>query len=196
MIVNVTPKMKSNTTPYPYLCKASSAWPGYDAYRAFNGNDTSDDYWHVNNGRTGWLIFDFKSRTYIDCIKITNTYHTSYMPYQCIVSGSNDGINFEIIETIKSSFGNQYVFLKKKQFYRAYKFDMATTGTYLSVQELTMFEDTSKPRPASNRIKQKAQDVFNTNKLFQTCIFAEISTNISPSMAIYDKTKRLLESEE
>ena len=172
-LVNITPIMTSDNTPAPYSCYASSIWDGFPAYRAFDRDNTGyDSYWHVYDGNSGYLVFDFGSPTNVAAFNLYNVYHpSSYDPYSIKVYGSHDGKTFKLIKEFinnNSTLTKDDIFYFDKQVtYKAYKFDMISNGQYLAIQELQMFEDTDQTIKISNTIKDKVLKTILNNSLFQ-----------------------------
>ena len=171
-LVNITPIMTSDNTPAPYSCYASSVWDGYPAYKAFDGNDTGYNYWHVASGNSGYLVFDFGSPTNVAAFNLYNVYCSSnYNPYSIKVYGSHDGKTFELIKEFINNNTNltkdDIFYFDKQVTYRAYKFDMISNYVFLAIQELRMFEDTDQTIKISNTIKDKVLKTILNNSLIQ-----------------------------
>jgi hypothetical protein len=73
--VPLVPIMTSNTTPSG-VCSASSTYTGYDAYKAFDGDNTS--VWSVASGETsGWLEYKFPTAQKVNKVEITPHFNSS-----------------------------------------------------------------------------------------------------------------------
>lgn len=171
-LVNITPKMTSDNTPAPYSCYASSVWSGYPAWKAFDGDDTGLSYWHAAQaaGRTGYLVFDFGNKTKVAAFTLYNVSHgNTYNPTVIHVYGSDDGTTFTLIKsfTVKVALNKNVVFYFDEQVnYRAYKFNMTSGGSYISIQELIMYEDKDQVS-YSIPIRDKTIETIKNNELFQ-----------------------------
>lgn len=102
---DVTPVMKSNTAPSPYVVTASSSYNNsYLPWKAFNGTNTNSiDSWMTANGTiTGWLMIDLAIATDVNCFKITSRNYfdsNKTSPKNFTLEGSHDGTSFETIKT-------------------------------------------------------------------------------------------------
>ena len=101
-LIDITPKMTSNTTPEPYVVSASSMWNAtFEAWKAFNGTvvDIYDGWSSARNIITGWLKIDFGSAKRIDAFSVTsrNIDDMTITPKNFILYGSNDDISYEKI---------------------------------------------------------------------------------------------------
>lgn len=155
---DITPKMTSNTTPAPYVVSASSIYNlSWSAWKAFNKSnvDTYDRWASANNGLPAWLKLDFGEGNEKIIVKYAITTilssDTSQSPKSFTFEGSNDDINWTILDTrtneINWSSGEkrEYSFENNTpyRYYRVYI--TATNGANLTtIAELEMMEKTSR----------------------------------------------------
>ncbi|PIH59771.1 discoidin domain-containing protein [Paenibacillus sp. LK1] len=107
-IISKTPKMTSDTTPAPYIAKASSVGHiAYSAYKAFTSNYGSAaneaDSW-LSGGKIGWISIDLVTPQYVTdyALHVRNQMGTSIpsqMAKNWTFEGSNDGTNWTVLDT-------------------------------------------------------------------------------------------------
>lgn len=98
-LIDVTPKMISNTSPYPYVITASvnTTHLYYSAWNAFN-KTLSNIYDAWLSGRGSWLQIDFNLQTRISAVRLSNRYGTITSALRSFyVQGSNNGTTFVTI---------------------------------------------------------------------------------------------------
>jgi hypothetical protein len=101
-LINITPKMTSNTSPAPYVASASSEYGiGNSAWVAFDGAMTSGNCWATQpNAIAGWVQIDFSIKTRINAFSIVSRgIDLNQHPKDFSLMGSNDGVNFQTIFT-------------------------------------------------------------------------------------------------
>lgn len=173
-LINITPKMTSDTTPAPYRCWASSVWSdAYPAYKAFDGDTTGLSYWH--NGGTeskeGTLYFDFGKPVTITDFEIYPGNNGSYKPGIITIYGSiGDGSTTEEFEQIQSYSVSDSAYNPTKIFtitnlkaYRTYKIYVFRNDYNMSVQEIVFYQDEER---VFKTLTQKIKEVILNNKYF------------------------------
>ena len=138
-VLNIkNPIMTSDTTPSG-VCSASTIWSGYDAYKAFDGNDST--CWHTAASTTsGWLQYKFTSAVKILMAKgyDDQSRFTSYK-----FEGSVDGSTwFDLTETFTTPIGSgekKFRFTKNVDNYLYYRLTVNTATTQPSICELKFY---------------------------------------------------------
>lgn len=98
------PKMTSNTAPFGEASASSVLETQYLPWRAFDGDESGSSLWVSNNTvapnvqQNAWLQYKFVNPICVKKIRyvVSSTIHTDSMT----ILGSNDGINFETIDTL------------------------------------------------------------------------------------------------
>lgn len=124
-LIDVTPVMTSNTTPSPYVVKASSIYDSrYDAWQAFNGtNSSATDCWHSSSEINPYIQIDFGKETYVSCIHIMTRNGTCIQVKTEVLGSMDDKIYEKIGEITLPNTANTKVELDfgKMTRYRYYK---------------------------------------------------------------------------
>ena len=91
------PTMTSNTAPSG-VCSASAAVAGYEAYKAFDNNNST--FWHVNTTTfTGnWIQYQFATACKLHLVDISITAIQDGQTWK--LQGSNDGVTFTDIKEV------------------------------------------------------------------------------------------------
>jgi hypothetical protein len=103
-LVGQVPRMSSNTAPYG-VASASDTLSGYDAYKAFDGDDST--YWHSNNSVDAHVL----QYTFVEPVKVSQFGFKSRnllgrVPTSIELQGSNtpnNGASFVSIKTVVPS---------------------------------------------------------------------------------------------
>jgi hypothetical protein len=185
-LIDITPKMTSNTTPSPYVISASSIYSTtFEAWRAFNGTltDANDSWVTILNSIAGWIMIDLSVITKIDAISIHARNEAASLtasPKDLVIYGSNDGITFtEIRQALNqvvwsAAEGRLFKFAGSVSF-RYYKISIASNngGTYSQIGDIKLWQDNGVttqvtnieasmdiclPRNTTLAIKQKQND--------------------------------------
>lgn len=92
---SLVPAMTGNTAPAGYVASASSEYPSYPAYMAFDGiksQASSTNAWIAAAGvYTGWLRIDLPAVKGVTSYSITGRGSTGSEPSDFTLEGSNDG---------------------------------------------------------------------------------------------------------
>lgn len=143
--VNAVPTMTSNTLPSG-LVTYSSQQGTNNAWKAFDRNTSS--FWETSQQQTCWIAYEFTVQKIIYTYTITS-FSSAYNPRSFTFEGSNDGINWTILDT---RINQSWVENSKKTFtiqntnpYKSYKINVSQTGnsgaTYAcQITEIEMFE--------------------------------------------------------
>lgn len=91
-------KMTSNTAPAPFVASASSEYSStYSAWKAFNGDFTTDNYWCTTTAKNNsWLMIKLDKETQFNKVVLKSMIErkVGYNPKEFKIQASNDGINF------------------------------------------------------------------------------------------------------
>lgn len=150
---NIIPTMTSNTSPSGVASASSEHSSTLSAWYAFNKN--TSDRWKTPEGVTsGWLQYGFNEAKSISAYAVTspnlnNQYTPMYSPQDWTFEGSNDGANWNVLDTRKET-GWTYnqkrmFFLSKPSQYKFYRINITSVnsgGTTLHIGELEMYETT------------------------------------------------------
>ena len=111
------PKMTSDTAPWGEV-KASSVYPGRQAYYAFNGSEpnygTATTFWYTENAGEQWIQYDFERLVRIKKYKFNTNTGGENQTVQLV--GSKDGVAWFDLENEKhtvnenSTSGRNYSF--------------------------------------------------------------------------------------
>ena len=100
--VALVPAMTSDTTPSG-VCSASSVYQTFSAYKAFDGNTESSNYWSANTGVNSWLQYRFVSAIMPYLVKVRGVYADGHLRIKNFtVQGSNDGVTFTDIKSFQT----------------------------------------------------------------------------------------------
>jgi hypothetical protein len=149
---DVTANMTSNVLPSPLSASASSQYnTTYYAWKAFDGN-TSSEYWRTSttNG-TGWLKINLGSgiTKKITKVSVTAGATTGEAPKNFTLQASNDDSTYTTLlqrtNITWTAYQTQSFTFDNNTNYRYYKLDVTSTGsgTYVQVGELQLFETAS-----------------------------------------------------
>lgn len=196
---NVTPKMKSNTSPSPYVVTASGVYnTTYDAFKAFDGIDST--LWETPNGVIqGWIQLDFNKQICVNRLSILGSTTDGNLKY-CLKSfelfGSNDEVEYtKIFEIDKEPawFVNEtraYEFVNGKEF-RYYKLNIldnqgGTIGTIL--HELNFYKTKKfsciKYEPTYYAVNQYGG--FESNILWEGSTISDTANTLTNNILDYD----------
>ena len=94
--------MISDSSPSPYVASASTEYPGFGAYRAFDGGAGENQYW-VATTNTGWLELDLgatSSQTLVSYgIQVDSIPEPNRAPMSWSMQGSNDNSTWVTLDT-------------------------------------------------------------------------------------------------
>lgn len=150
------PKMTSNTTPSGRVF-ASSVYntTSYDAWKAFNRFDENEGFVSANgSGGIGHLGYEFEKPILIFKYVVRSGAHTTYLhelPKDWTFEGSNDGINWTVLDTQVSQIWTTvntdkeyFIDISKIDSYKIYRLNWTANNraNYTAVNELKMFEYT------------------------------------------------------
>jgi len=93
--------MTSNTTPAPYVATASTVWYTHEPWRAFSGV-TNQIAWSSNTDISPqWLCIDLGSPVLLSKYSVVTRFDMAGQdPYDFTFEGSNDDINWVILDTV------------------------------------------------------------------------------------------------
>ncbi|SEL81276.1 F5/8 type C domain-containing protein [Paenibacillus sp. cl141a] len=146
--VNAIPTMTSNTAPSGEA-SASSSNSSNPAYMAFDKNGSSGAWVSAAGGTTGWIQYKFPYKMIIakyDIYPQTNLINRA--PKSWTFEGSDDGTRWEVLDTQTNIAGwttnvaKEFTIRnpKEKQYYRLNISANSGDATYLSLNELGMYE--------------------------------------------------------
>lgn len=147
--INYETKMTSNTSPSPFVASSSSIYSTtYDAWKAFDGKNTSSDCWiTLTNTTTGWIQLDFGTPKRLNTLTLTSRYESSaptVSPKDFNILGSVDGSRFDKIKEIRNQTGwgvgeqREFAFENAKD-YRYYRLEILANGgssSYTAIGEI------------------------------------------------------------
>ena len=97
------PTMTSNTAPSGVITVSSVYTATYDGWKAFDDNTASSTAWLSANGATtGWIKYEFASQKDVVKYSIQGTNVPGRSPSSWTLQGSNDGVNWTILDTQSS----------------------------------------------------------------------------------------------
>lgn len=167
------PQMTSNTTPSGRVF-ASSVYntTSYDAWKAFNRFDENEGFVSANgSGGIGHLGYEFEKPILIFKYVVRSGAHTTYLhelPKDWTFEGSNDGINWTVLDTQVSQIWTTvntdkeyFIDISKIDSYKIYRLNWTANNraNYTAVNELKMFEYT--PPKLSTLPNQSEQTFIN-----------------------------------
>jgi hypothetical protein len=144
---DVTPTMTGNNSPAPYAVAASSFFGTNNApWKAFDKNAST--MWQANVSPTGWISLDFGPGNTKKIIQYTITAPTTQAPKNWTFEGSNDNINWTVLDARSNQTGwgsnekrvfNSFI---NNNSFRYYRLNVTANNgaTTLSVYELEMME--------------------------------------------------------
>lgn len=128
------PTMINNTTPSG-VASASSEVSGYQAYKAFDNNDST--WWNANGGAGQWLQYKFTKKVCVKKLSATNKNSTAKMGVFKL-QGSNDGNSYTDIATIDAkasgSVTKNIVNTNYYQYYRVVNVSDTSDFSFTSLQ--------------------------------------------------------------
>jgi len=146
----LVPILTSNTTPAPFVASASSQYPSYAPWRAFDGTVDSD----INRWISGidlplpqWLKIDLGQQKKLYSYALTMVAGGDQSPQSWVLEGSNDNINWSIVHNItndppwNSKERREYI-VNSSQYYRYYRIMVTQKygGRATTIGELELFE--------------------------------------------------------
>jgi hypothetical protein len=147
---NLIPIMTNNTSPSGVASASSINSGGNDAWYAFNKITSSNDGWLTGSSTTGWLQYKFPTPKTVRMYIVYGAYTTSYSMKNWTFEGSNDGINYDILDT---QVNNTFAQSEKKVFvinnykpYLYYRLNITANngGVIVGLTELEMYDTSSK----------------------------------------------------
>jgi len=141
---NVIPIMTSSTSPTGRVSASSNDGANFEEFRAFNGlkGINVGDYWRTPN-ISGWIMYEFTVPKCIYKYSITPYSTTSTMnPRDWTFEGSNDGINWSILDERSSMTDGGEFLCPNRQAFNMYKLNVASNNgaSALAIVELELFE--------------------------------------------------------
>mgnify|MGYP002347533338 CR=1 FL=1 len=149
---NLIPIMTSNTTPSGIASASGYYDLAYNAFKAFDHINSSIYCWYTNNIPTGWLQYKFTNSQRVVKYLVTsrnissNTDLPMGAPKSWTFEGSNDGTNFNILDTQQNI--TDWISDETKEFtfnnintYLYYKINISASNSTaaLGIGELQMF---------------------------------------------------------
>lgn len=136
--VNAIPKMTSNTTPSG-IAKASVIYSSSnDAWKAFDGSTSG--YWGTTrvDSNPAWISYTFAAPIIISAYKITPQSNPRGWRFE----GSNNEIDWDVLDTQDSWSGVQYYQFNNLKAYKTYRLYVtkSATNAYVEIKELEMYE--------------------------------------------------------
>lgn len=146
---SLIPTMTSNTAPSGVASASSEYGTGYEAYRAFNGQDSSaSNYWTTSAGNTtGWLKYQFPVAKIVRGYGIVPyNVDVSYSPGTWTFEGSNNNTDWTVLDTRTNVGGwfastQQYFSISNTAAYTYYRINVTANkgATLLVIGELRLF---------------------------------------------------------
>lgn len=144
---NLIPIMTSNTAPSGVASASSESASNYAAYYAFNGLKGTGNSWQSTTVQC-WISYAFTEKKIVNAYALTSdtASRAGYMPKRWNFEGSNDGLNWEILDTRVDQTGwleaetKTYAINNKKDFlsYRLNILD-SNNNARVFLSELEMF---------------------------------------------------------
>lgn len=151
---SLVPLMTSNTAPMGVALASEEISAGDRAYRAFDGSFNTDNTGWMANSRKAWIQYQFANNKRYKVIKYrmkpvqrtpsTDPFHLNRAPKTWTFEGSNDGVNFEILDTqnMTSSWTNNFrdFEIDNDKYYNIYRVNitapMSDSETYITIGEI------------------------------------------------------------
>ena len=135
-LIPLIPTMTSNTSPSGVASASSIYGTNYEAFRAFDGNDST--FWSGEQNLTSgqWLQYQFANAVIAKKITINN-YNASSFTLQ----GSNDGSNFDTLTsgTLSNNTTSSFNF-NNTTAYKYYKLsNLGTTSTNVAINTIQLY---------------------------------------------------------
>lgn len=170
-LVSVIPPLTSNTSSSG-IASASSVVVNGGAWQAFDGvwNDASaaDGWLSAYNAKSGWIQFDYSDKVQIRAYGLrTHAYVIARNPKDWTFEGSNDGINWTILDTQLGFIASKW--LRDRWYYfeledysqcfSSYRLNILNNNgeTYIAVGEMGMFESNN---PSLVRLPTLSEKTF------------------------------------
>ncbi|WP_366345720.1 SPRY domain-containing protein [Paenibacillus amylolyticus] len=148
------PKMTSDTAPSGKAFAKSVYNASYAPWKAFNGIDDAEGYASLSgSGGTGYLGYEFPNAIslYKYVVRSTGSSSLTKMPKDWTFEGSNDGVNWNVLDTqTNQTWTTQYtdkIYLLDEPFhymqFKMYRLNWTANNGFLSytdVNEMKMFE--------------------------------------------------------
>jgi hypothetical protein len=148
--IDAIPVMTSNTTPSGIASASSEYNATFSAWKAFD--NVNDAYgWMTSNGvTTGWLAYEFLNPIIVGKYTLTCYSGTtaSRMPKDWTFEGSNDGVNWTVLDIRKGEVGWSASEKRSYEFendvpYQKYRINITANNgdsNYLSISDMEMME--------------------------------------------------------
>jgi hypothetical protein len=146
--------MTSDTTPSGVASASSfnsSSSIGYEAYRAFDSNE-STRWTSAVNTTDQWIQYKFDNPKVVSKIKIragAQNIQPTYRDMPFVLQGSNDGMSFTDLKTgdilAADNLTDKYIFFDNEDSYLYYRlqftgYNVVYSGNWTCVAELQMYE--------------------------------------------------------
>lgn len=169
-LIDVTPKMTSNTTPSPYKIERSGAYnASYEAWLVFDGIEFGvNNRWVSDSPSSGWISLDFgipkRIQGYsIRCIDSTDTRQA---PKNWTFEGWN-GSQWIVLDTRTNEISwkqneNRIYIFENDSYFTKYRINItATNGSNPSITEMKLFEKKLETIKTFKALSLKEQDFIN-----------------------------------
>lgn len=164
---NIIPTMTSNTSPSG-VASASDIYQNYQPWQAFDKRTGTNYSWLSNlNVLPVWLAYQFSDKKTVSTYSII-PYNTATSPKTWTFEGSNDGVNWTVIDrqiNITNWGANQkrmFGFVNKDS-YSMYRINISDTnnGDNVGIQELEMYETAGTIRSLTGGVAYRADEADN-----------------------------------
>ncbi|MFV3011828.1 discoidin domain-containing protein [Clostridium botulinum] len=168
---NLIPKMTNNMTPSGE-CKSSSLYDNnYQAYKAFDKDNSNYYCWYTDSLNYGWIYYKFTDTKQIEKYTITsrnviNTGLPMGSPKNWTFEGSNNGIDWVILDTRMNEINwnnnekREYYF-KNNVKYLFYRLNISSSN---NIKELGIGEIEMMERISTNKFLLKQNNQYYTIK--------------------------------
>ncbi|MGY5342922.1 discoidin domain-containing protein [Paenibacillus glucanolyticus] len=185
--LNLIPAMTSDTTPQG-VASTSSVMGSNVAYKAFDNLFTGNG-WIADSGNLTdqWLAYQFVKPTILNKYTITVTYEKSTAPKDWFLQGSNDGLNWDVLDTRTGQI--DWIISTKREYgfpnnqpYRIYRiFVTSNNGSlyYVHIGEMEMMEDRTSLIVIGNSTPTEKDYLRNGISMGTTIDFNKDMTNTS-----------------
>jgi hypothetical protein len=163
-----TPAMPSNTYSNgfqsEYSIYASSEYPGYEAYKAFNQTDT--DYWCPGGDSTGWIQINLPLEAKIYSFSIYSILDNGNAAQlrDWSLQGTNNGIDYTDLYTATNyqdwEIGENKFYIENPIYFTSYRLNITAAGPWFQVPELRLFEG----RPIEVSMVGHSHSEYSTEK--------------------------------
>ena len=141
---NIIPKMTSDNTPSGKVTASANKGSRFSPFCAFDRNNST--YWEVQ-GDKHWIAYEFSGPKYIYEYSITACRYEREAPKEWTFEGSNDGVEWEVLDSIKESINwsrneKREFEISKIRLYKMFRINIVEVNDspHVGISEIEMME--------------------------------------------------------